>query len=52
MFRLPKILVIHLKRFTYGKWKKDKIIGDVEFGQNIDLSRFLHKDSTAKSTSY
>lgn len=46
IWRLPKVLVIHLKRFHYGKFKKEKIRNSVVFPvQNLDLSDFV-KDSS------
>jgi ubiquitin carboxyl-terminal hydrolase 2/21 len=31
IFRLPEILVVHLKRFMYNKFSRDKITTDVQF---------------------
>jgi len=42
IWRLPQVLVIHLKRFHYGKYKKEKITQSVKFPvKNLDLSEFV-----------
>jgi ubiquitin C-terminal hydrolase len=44
-WRLPNILAIHLKRFHYEKYRKEKITHSVRFPvKNLDLSEFV-KDS-------
>ena len=44
IWRLPKVLVIHLKRFHYGKYKKEKITQSVRFPiKNLDLSEFVQE---------
>lgn len=47
IWRLPKILVIHLKRFHYGKFRKEKLSNNVIFPvDNLDLSEFVRESST------
>ena len=42
IWRLPQVLVIHLKRFHFGKYKKEKITQSVKFPvKNLDLSEFV-----------
>lgn len=42
--RLPKILVIHLKRFAYGRYRREKITANVTFPvDNLDLSEFVRE---------
>jgi ubiquitin C-terminal hydrolase len=42
IWRLPKVLVIHLKRFHFGKYKKEKITQSVKFPvKNLNLSEFV-----------
>lgn len=39
LWRLPEILVIHLKRFSYSRFSKNKLETDVDFPvDNLDLS--------------
>jgi ubiquitin C-terminal hydrolase len=55
IWRLPKVLVIHLKRFHYGKYRKEKITHDVRFPvKNLDLSEFVKesKDISVKDAKY
>ena len=40
--KMPKILVIHLKRFSFGKFKKGKINKSITFPEtNLNLSKFM-----------
>ncbi|KAL1568811.1 ubiquitinyl hydrolase 1 [Salvia divinorum] len=42
LWRLPDILVIHLKRFSYSKWLKNKLDTNVDFPiQNLDVSKYV-----------
>ena len=41
IFRLPKVLVIQLKRFSYGKWRKEKINTKINFPNELDLRSFV-----------
>lgn len=54
LFRLPRVLVFQLKRFSYGKWRKEKINTRVSFPDELDLSRFTteSKDSSVERSSY
>ena len=40
LWRIPKILVIHFKRFTFGTYKKEKLKQNLIFKQNLDISNF------------
>lgn len=31
LYRLPEILVLHLKRFSYSTWRRDKLATNVSF---------------------
>lgn len=46
LWRLPEILVIHLKRFSYSRFLKNKLETDVDFPvDNLDLSNYIpHKN--------
>ncbi|KAE8717492.1 Ubiquitin carboxyl-terminal hydrolase 9 [Hibiscus syriacus] len=46
LWKLPEIIVFHLKRFTYGRYLKNKIDTFVNFPiHNLDLSKYvLNKD--------
>jgi len=53
LFKLPQILVVHLKRFQYSKWSRDKLSTVVDFPiEGLDLSSFLHDKSPDKDTIY
>lgn len=42
LWRVPDILIIHLKRFTYDTYRRDKIDSYVDFPlENLDLSPFM-----------
>lgn len=46
IWRLPKILVIHLKRFHYGKFRKEKLNNNIIFPVNcLDLSDLVRESS-------
>mmetsp|Transcript_19568 Transcript_19568/g.22769 ORF Transcript_19568/g.22769 Transcript_19568/m.22769 type:complete len:89 (-) Transcript_19568:289-555(-) len=49
--RFPQLLVIHLKRFQYSSWRRDKLNTVVKFPVNdLDLSRYteVEIDDTSK----
>lgn len=49
LWRLPDILVFHLKRFSYSRWLKNKLDTFVNFPiNNLDLSKYLGGKDTAK----
>ncbi|KAL6006522.1 ubiquitin-specific protease ubp10, partial [Asimina triloba] len=54
LWRLPEILVVHLKRFSYNRYMKNKLDTFVSFPiNNLDLSKYVkHKDGTAQSHVY
>lgn len=54
LFRLPRVLVLQLKRFSYGKWRKEKINSRVSFPGTLDLSRLVteSKDASTHNSSY
>ncbi|GAA0183391.1 cysteine protease [Lithospermum erythrorhizon] len=54
LWRLPNILVFHLKRFSYGRWTKDKLDDFVDFPvQNLDLSKYVKcEDASGMSHIY
>lgn len=42
LWRLPEILVFHLKRFSYSRWLKNKLDTFVNFPiRNLDLSKYV-----------
>ncbi|KAH6792580.1 ubiquitin-specific protease 9 [Perilla frutescens var. hirtella] len=54
LWRLPDILVIHLKRFSYSKWLKNKLDTFVDFPiHNLDVSKYVkNKDASEDSYMY
>lgn len=54
LWRLPEVLVAHLKRFSYNRWYKNKLDTYVNFPiQNLDLKGYVkNKDSAAESYMY
>lgn len=40
IFRFPKVLVIHLKRFSFGQYSRSKLSADVRFPHDLDLTRY------------
>lgn len=45
-WRLPRILVIHLKRFNFGRFRRDKLDNSVKFPlKDLDLSPFVKESS-------
>ncbi|PKA60058.1 Ubiquitin carboxyl-terminal hydrolase 10 [Apostasia shenzhenica] len=52
LWRLPQILVVHLKRFSYSRYLKNKLDTFVNFPvHNLDLSKYV-KSKTATPQSY
>lgn len=50
LWRLPEVLVIHLKRFSYSQYLKNKIETYVDFPiQEFDLSNYLSLRSSSQS---
>jgi hypothetical protein len=46
IFRIPEILVVHLKRFQYNKFWREKIDCIVEYPiHSLDLRNYLHENS-------
>ncbi|KAL0331584.1 UNVERIFIED_CONTAM: Ubiquitin carboxyl-terminal hydrolase 10 [Sesamum angustifolium] len=54
LWRLPDILVFHLKRFSYSRWLKNKLDTFVNFPiHNLDLSKYVKsKDASEGSHFY
>ncbi|MQM01055.1 hypothetical protein Taro_033807 [Colocasia esculenta] len=54
LWRLPDVLVIHLKRFSYNRFMKNKLDTFVHFPvRNLDLSKYVkHKSATTRSHVY
>ncbi|GAA0154693.1 cysteine protease [Lithospermum erythrorhizon] len=49
LWRLPDILVFHLKRFSYSRWFKNKLDTFVNFPKNnLDLSKYISGKDTAE----
>ena len=46
IYRFPKILVVHIKRFRYSTFSRQKLSTDVSFPiEGLDLSPFMSPDS-------
>ncbi|XP_058104994.1 ubiquitin carboxyl-terminal hydrolase 9-like [Magnolia sinica] len=54
LWRLPEILVVHLKRFSYSRYLKNKLDTFVNFPiNNLDLSKYVkHKGGAPQSHVY
>ncbi|XP_035665297.1 ubiquitin carboxyl-terminal hydrolase 15-like isoform X2 [Branchiostoma floridae] len=51
LWSLPKILVIHLKRFSYNRYWRDKLDTMVEFPtRDLDMSEFIINDGHGYAT--
>lgn len=49
IWKLPPLLIVHLKRFKYqGLWR-DKITTHVDYPINLNLDKYLHSDARVKS---
>ncbi|KQJ85733.1 ubiquitin carboxyl-terminal hydrolase 8 [Brachypodium distachyon] len=53
LWRLPEILIIHLKRFSYSRYTKNKLDTFVDFPiHDLDLSKFVRDRSGQLSNHY
>uniref|UniRef100_A0A7N0U984 Ubiquitin carboxyl-terminal hydrolase n=1 Tax=Kalanchoe fedtschenkoi TaxID=63787 RepID=A0A7N0U984_KALFE len=53
LWRLPEILVFHLKRFSYNRYMKNKLDAFVNFPiHNLDLSKYIGDVSNQNSNVY
>lgn len=51
LWRLPDILVFHLKRFSYSRWLKNKLDTFVNFPiHNLDLSKYVKSKDASESS--
>lgn len=41
LFRLPRVLVVHLKRFYHSAMRKDKLNTTVNFQETVDMRRYM-----------
>lgn len=49
LYRLPRVLVVHLKRFQYSTFRRDKLCTDVKFPvRGLDLRPYLHPSAAAR----
>ena len=46
IWKLPKILVVHLKRFAFGPTRKQKLTYNVSFPLILDMSIFVNESSS------
>ena len=53
IWRLPKILVLHLKRFQHGKYRRSKVDVNVTFPKtNLDMSQYIAPNATNPDCKY
>ncbi|KAF5179141.1 Ubiquitin carboxyl-terminal hydrolase [Thalictrum thalictroides] len=53
LWRLPEILVVHLKRFSYSRYLKNKLDTFVNFPtHNLDLRNYVKSNAAAQSHTY
>lgn len=53
LWRLPEVLVVHLKRFSYSRFLKNKLDTFVDFPvHNLDLSKYVNRNGAAAPQSY
>ena len=53
LWRLPEILIIHLKRFSYSRYTKNKLDTSVDFPiHDLDLSKYIRDRSGQTSNHY
>lgn len=45
LYRFPRILVIHLKRFYHSAMRREKISTQVEFPEDLDMSKYAPHSS-------
>lgn len=51
LWRLPDILVFHLKRFSYSRWLKNKLDTFVNFPiHNLDLSKYVKSNNATEGS--
>jgi len=51
--RLPKVLVLHVKRFSHGYWTgSSKVSTKVEYPEVLNMARYLHKSVKDQETIY
>lgn len=51
LWRLPDILVFHLKRFSYSRWLKNKLDTFVNFPtRNLDLSNYVKSNEASEGS--
>lgn len=51
LWKLPNILVIHLKRFHYGRTRREKINHRIKFPiKNLDLSEYVNESRKKKKS--
>ncbi len=49
LWALPEVLVVHLKRFSYTRWNRDKIDTKVDFPlTGLDLSEYVLAQQDAR----
>lgn len=52
IFRLPQVLVIHLKRFAEFEWTRQKIETGVIIEEMIDFEKVMHKEGFKRNPRY
>ena len=53
IWKLPKILVLHLKRFQHGKYRRSKVDVNVTFPKtNLDMSQYIAPNATNPDCKY
>ncbi|CAN0840798.1 Ubiquitin carboxyl-terminal hydrolase 10 [Linum grandiflorum] len=53
LWKLPEILVVHMKRFSYSRFLKNKLDTFVDFPiHNLDLSKYVKQKDSEKSCTY
>lgn len=53
IWTLPEVLIVHLKRFSQGKWNVNKLTAMVDFPlEGLDLKEFVHGPVGDASTTY
>jgi len=53
LWMLPDLLIIHLKRFSYNKYWRDKIETDVDFPlEGLDMRKWVVNDAEKKEAMY
>lgn len=44
-FKLPDVMIVQLKRFDFGKWKKDKVKTPVKLTETLNLKEFVNANA-------